>query len=110
MKSATVDVLPARVRRALIKFGADISVARRRRRITTTMMAERLGVARTTYDRVERGDPRVAIGTCMMALYVLGLGTPITELVDPRSDETGTLLEAELLPKRVRPKREPQPK
>jgi DNA-binding XRE family transcriptional regulator len=110
MKSATNDVLPTKVRRALVKFGADISVARRRRGITTAMMAERLGVARTTYDRVERGDPRVAIGTCMMTLFVLGLGTPVAELVDPRADETGTLLEGGLLPRRVRPKREPQPK
>jgi transcriptional regulator with XRE-family HTH domain len=110
MKSAMNDVLPTRVRRALVKFGADISVARRRRGITTKMMAERLGVARTTYDRVEHGDPRVAIGTYMMALFVLGLGTPIDALVDPRTDETGTLLAAEHLPKRVRPKREPQPK
>ena len=110
MKSATVDVLPPRVRRALVKFGADISVARRRRGITTQMMADRLGVARTTYNRVERGDPRVAIGTPMMALFVLGLGTPITQLLDPKSDETGMLLEAERLPKRVRPKREPQAK
>lgn len=78
--------------------------------ITTVMMAERLGIARTTYDRVESGDPKVAIGTYMMVLFVLGLGTPVAELADPRADETGTLLAAEHLPKRVRPKREPQPK
>ncbi len=110
MRSATNDTLPSPVRRALLKFGADISVGRRRRGITTVMMAERLGVARTTYDRLENGDPKVAIGTYMMALFVLGLGTPVAELADPRADETGTLLEAEHLPKRVRPKREPQPK
>src|SRR5258708_5233476 len=110
MKSATNATPPTPVRRALVKFGADISVGRRRRGITTVMMAERLGVARTTYDRLENGHPSVAIGTYMMALFVLGLGTPVAELADPRADETGTLLEAEHLPKRVRPKREPQPK
>lgn len=110
MRSATNDTLPGPVRRALAKFGADISVGRRRRGITTAMMAERLGVARSTYDRVEHGDSRVAIGTYMMALFVLGLGTPVAELADPRADETGTLLETARLPKRVRPKRDPQPK
>ena len=110
MRSATNDTLPGPVRHALLKFGADISVGRRRRGITTVMMAERLGIARTTYHRLEKGDPKVAIGTFMMALFVLGLGTPVAELADPRADETGTLLESELLPKRVRPKREPQPK
>ena len=73
------------------------------------MMAERLGVALTTYDRVEHGDPRVAIGTFMMALLVLGLGIPISDLIDPRQDDTGMLLETERLPKRIRPKREPEP-
>src|SRR5260221_11220395 len=74
------------------------------------MMAELLGIARTTYDRLENGDPSVAIGTYMMALFVLGRGTPVADLADPRAEETGTLLESEHLPKRVRPKREPQPK
>lgn len=109
MKSGTADVLPTRLRRALTQFGKNISVARRRRRLTTAMMAERLGVARSTYHRVERGDPRVEIGTYMMTLWALGFGTPIAEIIDPRTDETGTALEAERLPKRVRPKREPQP-
>jgi hypothetical protein len=59
---------------------------------------------------VEQGDPRVAVGTYMMALFVLGLGTPIGEVLAPQSDEIGTLLDAENLPKRVRPKRDPQPK
>ena len=110
MRSATSSLLPSPVRRALVKFGADLSVGRRRRGITTVMMAERLGVSRTTYARVENGDPRVAMGTYMMALFVLGLGTPVSTLADPRTDETGTLLEAEHLPKRIRPKREPQSK
>lgn len=110
MRSATNDILPTPVRRALVKFGADLSVGRRRRGITTVMMAERLGVSRNTYTRIEHGDSRVAIGTYMMALFVLGLGTPVADLADPRADETGTLLEAEHLPKRVRPKREPQAK
>jgi transcriptional regulator with XRE-family HTH domain len=110
MRSATRDVLPTPARRALVKLGGDISVARRRRGITTQMMAERLGVARTTYDRVERGDSRVAVGTYVMTLFALGLGTGISELVDPRVDETGALLEIERLPKRVRSKRRPQPK
>lgn len=110
MRSATSDVLPKQLRAALKKFGADISVARRRRGITTVMMAERMGIARSTYDRLENGDPRVAIGTYMMALFVLGLGSPIADLVDPKTDDTGMMLGNERLPKRVRPKQTPQPK
>ncbi len=110
IKHPAHSILPTPVRGALVKFGRDISVARRRRGITTAMMAERLGVARATYERIERGDPRVAMGTYVTTLFVLGRGTAVSELIDPRADETGTLLEADRLPRRVRPKREPQPK
>jgi hypothetical protein len=57
MKSAANDVLPTAVRRSLVDFGANISVARRRRGITTAMMAERLGVAWSRVIRVSRSGP-----------------------------------------------------
>jgi hypothetical protein len=72
------------------------------------MMAERLGVSRSTYFRVEKGDPAVAMGIYAMAFFVLGLGTPLAEMVDARNDEQGLLLDAERVPKRVRVKKEPQ--
>ena len=65
------------------------------------MMAERLGVAQSTYARMERGDPAVAMGAYAMALFVLGVGG-LGDLVDPRGDDTGLLSDEERLPKRVR--------
>ncbi len=59
MRSAVIDILPSQVRRSLKKFGTDLSIARRKRRLTTTMMAERLGVSRATYARMEKGDPTI---------------------------------------------------
>ena len=50
-------VLPLRLRQAIAKFGADISVARRKRSLTIAMMAERIGVHKNTYLKVEKGDP-----------------------------------------------------
>ncbi len=84
-------------------------MARKKRRLTTQMMAERVGVARSTYLRVEKGDPTVSMGIHAMALFVLGLGDPLGELVDARSDDQGLLLDAERLPKRVRPRKNPKP-
>ncbi len=72
MRSAVADIMPARLRRSLAKLGADIALARRKRSLTTIMMAERLGVAKTTYFKIERGDPSVAMGAYAMALFVLG--------------------------------------
>ena len=77
--------------------------------MTTQMMAERLGVSKSTYGRVEKGDPTVSMGVYAMALFVLGFGEALGDLVDPGRDTQGLLLDAERLPKRVRPKKHPQP-
>ena len=102
MRSAVLDVLPARVRRSLTKFGADLSIARRRRNLTTAMMAERVGIAVSTYLRAEKGDPKVSLGVYAMALFVLGFGDALSDLIDQSRDDQGLLLAADRLPKRVR--------
>ena len=48
------------------------------------------------------------MGAYAQALFVLGFGTPLAELVDQRNDEQGLLLELEHLPKRVTPPRRRQ--
>ncbi len=101
MKSAVNDILPPHVRRSLVKFGADLSIARRKRRLTVAMMCERIGVSKSTWQRMEKGDPTVSMGAYVQALFVLGFGTPLAELIDQRNDEQGLLLELEHLPKRV---------
>ncbi len=95
----------------MVQLGRGINVARRRRKLTAAMMAERIGVGRQTYSRVEGGDPTVAMGTYLMAMFVLGLEWESFERsADPQADEMGTALEIADLPKKVRPKRTPQPK
>ena len=103
------DILPSRVRRTLAKLGADIALARKKRGLTVTMMAERLAVAKTTYLRVERGDPAVSMATYAMTFFVLGFGDVLGVVLDPREDEQGLVLDAERLPKRVRVKKTPRP-
>lgn len=105
MRSAITDTLPPKVRRSLVKLGGDIATARKKRNLTTVMMAERLGVAKSTYLRVEKGDPTVSMGVYAMALFVLGFGDALGEIVDPRRDDQGLLLDVERLPKRVRVKK-----
>ena len=107
MKSEFNDVLPARLRRSLTKLGLDLSMARRKRHLTVEMLAERVGVSRTTYLKVEKGDPKVSMGIYAMALFVLGFPDVLAQIADARLDDTGLLLEAERLPKRVRVKTEP---
>ncbi|HEY6039388.1 MAG TPA: helix-turn-helix transcriptional regulator [Kofleriaceae bacterium] len=109
MRSAIEDVLPAKLRRGLRKFGEDIGLARRKRRLTVAMMAERIGVAESTYLRAEKGDPKVAFGVYAMVLFVLGFGDAIGNLIDARKDEQGLLLDVERVPKRVRARKTPTP-
>ena len=73
------------------------------------MMVERVGVATNTYRRIERGDPKVAMGAYAMALFVLGFGGILGDIVEPKSDELGLQLDEARLPKRVRVKRSPTP-
>ncbi len=108
MKSSVSDILPPNVRQSLLKFGGDLSIARRKRRLTVAMMCERLGVSKSTWQRIVKGDPTVSLGAYAQVLFVLGLGTPLGELADQGADEAGLLMEAERLPKRVMSPRAPQ--
>lgn len=105
MRSNVFEVLPSSVKRSLAKFGGDLATARRKRGITTIAVAERMGVAKNTYLRVEKGDPGVGIGVYAMALFVLGFGDPLGTLIDVSRDDTGLLLDEARLPKRVRMKK-----
>ena len=109
MRSTVADTLPPKVKRALAKLGADVALARKKRSLTILMMAERLGVAKSTYLKIEKGDPTVAMGAYAMTFFVLGFGDALGEIVDPRRDDQGLLLDAERLPKRVRVRKTPRP-
>ena len=101
MRSTVTDLMPVKVRRSLAKFGADLSIARRHRHLTSAMMCERVGVSKATWQKMETGDPTVSVGAYAQALFVLGFGAPLGDLIDQRNDERGLLLSAERLPKRV---------
>lgn len=100
--SPSQNALPLAVRKALRKLGGDIQVARKRRRLTMTIVAERAFISRNTLTRVERGDPAVALGIYATVLFVLGLTGRLGELADPLIDAVGLSLEAERLPQRAR--------
>ena len=76
--------------------------ARLRRRISTTIMAERASISRMTLNKVEKGDPGVSLGIYATVLFVLGLSDRLGNLADVRSDTVGLELEEEHLPQRIR--------
>lgn len=53
--------------------GENIKFARLRRKITTTMLAERADISRTTLRKVENGESGVTMGIYANVLFCLGL-------------------------------------
>lgn len=105
----SAPTLPFPVKRALSKLGQDICDARRRRRIPVAIVAERASISRTTLNKIERGEPGVAMGNYATVLFVLGLTERIADLADARTDTVGLELEEENLPQRIRRPRKPKP-
>jgi len=95
-------ILPIPVTRALRKLGHDIKDARRRRRLPLSIVTQRASISEPTLIRIEKGDPRVAIGSYATVLFVLGMADRLADLVDPKHDPVGLQLEEENLPKRIR--------
>ena len=44
----------------------------------------------------------MSFGNIAAAIFALGMGTPFSDIIDPKNDSFGLLLDEERLPKRVR--------
>jgi transcriptional regulator with XRE-family HTH domain len=97
-----IMVRSLRIETALKKLGRDMGDLRKRRRISTSLMAERMGVTRVTLSRIEKGDPKVNMGAYAMALFVLGKIEDLEMLADRTKDPLGLDMMDETLPKRIR--------
>ena len=93
---------PLPVNRSLSKLGHDIRDARRRRRIPTTILAQRASISRMTLLKIEKGDAGVAVGNFASVLFALGMADRLADVADPRHDAVGRDLEEEHLPERIR--------
>jgi len=102
MKSLSISTLPVAARKSLKKLGLDITVARKKRRISTVSMAERAFLSRSTLLRIEKGDPTVSMGAYLSVLVILGMASRIGEIADRVHDTLGLDIEEDQLPKRIR--------
>jgi len=78
--------MPPAVRSLLRELGANLSVARKRRKESIRAWAGRIGVSEPTLARMEQGDPGVAFGTYATALWVIGRAQAIPQLAAPQLD------------------------
>ncbi len=75
----------------LEQMGENLKLARKRRKLTTTQVAERAGVSRSTLYLAEKGESTVSLGAYFNILRVLGLQEDIVKLAS--DDEFGRKLQ-----------------
>lgn len=86
---------------AVFLLAQNIKLERKRRKMSETDLADRAGIARSTLQRIEKGDPSVEIGTVFNVAHIAGV-----QLFGTESEFTSLLSRTEdklaLLPKRIR--------
>ncbi|MFR0693545.1 helix-turn-helix domain-containing protein [Pseudomonas sp. PDM19] len=85
--------------RLLLGFGERIRLARLRRDLSMVVVADNAGISRETLNKIERGDPGVALGSYARVLEALGLAGDID--LWAQGDDIGRQLQDERLPRRA---------
>lgn len=75
----------------LKELGENIHLARLRRNISSTMLAERAGMTRMTLNSIEKGEPTVSLGAYANVLLSLGLESDLSRVA--KDDEFGRKLQ-----------------
>jgi len=100
----TIPSLLPKLSRLLAQVGVNLKQARLRRSYSAEIVAERSGITRRTLQRVEQGDPAVALGIYARVLQALGLVEDLAALA--RDDALGRRLQDLDLPIRKRAPRQ----
>lgn len=75
----------------LHQFGERLKLARKRRKLSTLLVAQRAGISRTSVYKAEAGDPGATLGTYMRVMAVLGLQADFNALA--ADDKVGRRLQ-----------------
>ena len=79
--------LPPATAAAIEKLGADLAVARLRRKESLKTWAKRMGVSVPTLQRLESGDPSVGIGIVATALWLIKRDGQLSHIAAPEHDQ-----------------------
>jgi hypothetical protein len=85
--SRAVLQMPPALVAGLEKLGADLAIARLRRRESLKTWARRLGITVPTLQRLEAGDPGVGIGILATSLWLIGRDSELNQLAAPEHDK-----------------------
>ena len=84
--SEALESLPPDVLAALATLGEHLRIARKRRKESQRVWAERIGISPPTMARLEAGDPAVSMGNYATALWLMGRGHVLAEIAEPQQD------------------------
>ena len=84
--STALARMPPSTLAALAQLGADLAVARLRRRESLKTWSKRLGVSVPTLLRLEAGEPGVSVGVLATALWLIGRDAALAILATPKED------------------------
>lgn len=79
MAKKTIYILP-NAERLLQDIGNNIKLARKRRRLSESQVAERAGISRSTIQSLEKGEPGVSMAAYVQVLFVLGLSDDLRHI------------------------------
>jgi len=79
--------LPPATAAAIAKLGADLAVARLRRKESLKTWAKRMGVSVPTLQRLEAGDAAVGIGIVATGLWLIKRDGELRNLAAPEFDQ-----------------------
>jgi hypothetical protein len=78
--------MPPSTLAALAQLGADLAVARLRRKESLKTWAQRMGITVPTLQRLEAGEPSVGLGILATALWLIGRDAALATLATPKED------------------------
>jgi transcriptional regulator with XRE-family HTH domain len=100
--SSAVTTLPPQASEALKQLGENLALARVRRKESQRVWARRIGVSIPTLIRMEQGEPGVAMGVYVTALWLLGRAQALPALAAPEQDRGALELDVRRAAKRRR--------
>ena len=90
--------IPDEITGILKVLWCNISIARKRRRLSVARLAGLVFVSSPTIGKLERGDPSVSLGIFAVALYVLRLSDDLKNVGSPEHDKEGLFAEMKRFP------------
>ena len=99
-------VLFPKHQRLLEQLGENLRLARKRRKLTTSQVAERAGISRSTLYHLEKGDANSSLAVLLQVLVALKLENDLSQIAS--DDELGRkLADIQLLKTGSKPRKSP---